>query len=74
MDFFRGLFRLTETGGDVVVKHLKLFETNVLTLSEENGVGASGGWLNGRDVYEWVDFITDETPDPLILPMVQLAI
>ena len=31
-------------------------------LSEENGVGASDGWVNGRDVYDWVDFITDDTP------------
>ena len=31
-------------------------------LSEENGVGASDGWVNGRDVYEWVDFIADDTP------------
>ena len=54
-----------ETGGDVVVKHLTTIRDQRSDLSEENGVGASGGWLNGRDVYEWVDFITDETSDPL---------
>jgi len=52
------------TGGDVVIKHLTTVRDQRSDLSEENGVGASGGWLNGRDVYEWVDFITDETPDP----------
>jgi hypothetical protein len=54
-------------GGDVDVKHLETIRAQRTDLSEENGVGASGGWLNGRDVYEWVDFITDETPDPLDL-------
>jgi hypothetical protein len=53
-----------DTGGDVVVKHLSTVRDQRDDLSEENGVGASGGWLNGRDVYEWVDFITDETSDP----------
>ena len=31
-------------------------------LTEADGVGASDGWVNGRDVYEWVDFIADDTP------------
>ena len=47
------------------MKHLTTARDQRSDLSEENGVGASGGWLNGRDVYEWVDFITDETSDPL---------
>ena len=54
-----------ETGGDVETKHLETVRGQRSDLTEDNGVGASGGWLNGRDVYEWVDFITDETPDPL---------
>ena len=54
-------------GGDVEIKHLTTVRDQRSDLGEENGVGASGGWLNGRDVYEWVDFITDETPDPLDL-------
>lgn len=52
------------TGGDVVVKQMTTEREQRFDLTEENGVNASGGWLNGRDVYEWVDFITDETPDP----------
>jgi len=52
-----------DSDGAVVVKHLTTVRDQRDDLSEENGVGASGGWLNGRDVYEWVDFITDETPD-----------
>ena len=30
-------------------------------LTEADGVGASDGWVNGNDVYEWVEFITDDT-------------
>lgn len=54
-----------DAGGVVEVKQLKTARDQRQDLTEENGVGASAGWLNGRDVYEWVDFITDETPDPL---------
>lgn len=53
------------SGGPVDVKHLETIRAQRSDLGMENGVNASGGWLNGRDVYEWVDFITDETPDPL---------
>ena len=57
-----------ESRGDgVVVKHMVTVRAQRADLTEENGVNASGGWLNGRDVYEWVDFITDETADPLDL-------
>ena len=31
-------------------------------LTDADGVGASDGWVNGRDVYEWVEFITDDSP------------
>ena len=51
-------------GGEVSIKQLLTERPMRSDLTEENGVGASDGWLNGRDVYEWVDFITDETPDP----------
>ena len=54
-----------ESGGNVAVKQLETIRAQRSDLTEENGVGASGGWLNGRNVYEWVDFITDETPDLL---------
>jgi hypothetical protein len=52
-------------GGEVVVKEMTTVRAQRADLTAENGVEASGGWLNGRDVYEWVDFITDETADPL---------
>jgi hypothetical protein len=50
------------TGGDAVPLHLVTVRPERSDLTEENGVGASAGWLNGRDVYEWVEFITDDTP------------
>lgn len=53
------------TGGEVAHLHLTTERPQRSDLTEENGVGASEGWVNGRDVYEWVDFITDETADPL---------
>ncbi|MEE2747469.1 MAG: M28 family peptidase [Candidatus Thermoplasmatota archaeon] len=31
-------------------------------LTMDDGVDASGGWVDGRSVYEWVEFMTDETP------------
>tara|TARA_B100000768_G_scaffold147736_1_gene141399 strand:+ start:246 stop:1868 length:1623 start_codon:yes stop_codon:yes gene_type:complete len=55
----------SSSGGDVETKQFVTVRDQREDLTEENGVGASAGWLNGRDVYEWVDFITDETPDPL---------
>ena len=55
------------SGGEVSVVQLSTERPQRADLTEENGVSASGGWLNGRDVYEWVDFMTDETPDPLDL-------
>jgi hypothetical protein len=51
------------TGGEVVPMLMQTVRPQRGDLTEENGVEASDGWLNGRDVYEWVKFITDETPD-----------
>ena len=51
-----------QSGGDVVVKSLQTVRDQRSDLTEADGVGASGGWVNGRDVYEWVDFIADDTP------------
>lgn len=51
-----------ESDGMVAIKQLTTVRDQRDDLTEENGVGASGGWVNGRDVYEWVDFITDDTP------------
>jgi len=56
-----------DDGGEVSIKQLLTERPMRSDLTEQNGVGASDGWLNGRDVYEWVDFITDETADPLDL-------
>jgi hypothetical protein len=53
-----------DTGGEVNVKLLQTKRAERSDLGVENGVGASDGWVNGRDVYEWVEFITDQTPDP----------
>ena len=50
------------SGGAVSIAQYETVRPQRADLSEENGVEASDGWLNGRDVYEWVDFITDETP------------
>ena len=52
----------SESGGKVVVKSLKTVRDQRSDLTDADGVGASGGWVNGRDVYDWVDFITDDTP------------
>jgi len=38
---------------------------NSLTIDE--GQAHSEGWVDGRAVYEWIEMITDETPDPLDL-------
>lgn len=51
-----------DSGGDVVVKSLQTIRSERADLTDADGVGASGGWVNGRDVYDWVDFITDDTP------------
>ena len=54
-----------DSGGAVDILKFETVRAQRSDLGPENGVDASGGWLNGRNVYEWVDFITDETPDPL---------
>ena len=51
-----------QSGGDVISLVLETSRPFRADLTEENGVGASDGWVNGRDVYDWVDFITDDTP------------
>ncbi|MBS73133.1 MAG: hypothetical protein CMA91_02625 [Euryarchaeota archaeon] len=47
---------------DIIIKTLETVRSQRADLTEEDGVGASDGWVNGRDVYEWVDFIADDTP------------
>jgi hypothetical protein len=51
-----------ETGGEVVAKTMETVRPQRSDLTDADGVGASDGWVNGRDVYDWVDFITDDTP------------
>ena len=55
----------SKNGGAVAYKILDAQRPQRSDLGPENGVGASAGWVDGRSVYEWVEFITDETPDPL---------
>lgn len=50
-------------GGEVEIKLLNTVRSERSDLSEAEGVGASDGWVDGRSVYEWVEFITDQTPD-----------
>ncbi|DAC23991.1 MAG TPA: M28 family peptidase [Candidatus Thalassarchaeaceae archaeon] len=52
-------------GGPVTVVQFETVRPQRTDLTMDDGVDASAGWVDGRSVYEWVDFITDETPDPL---------
>ena len=49
-------------GGDVTIKSFETLRPQRLDLTMDDGVDASDGWVDGRSVYEWVEFITDETP------------
>ena len=51
-----------EDGGPVEIKRMSTTRLQRSDLSIENGKEASDGWVDGRSVYEWVDFITDDTP------------
>ncbi len=52
-------------GGSVAIKTFETTRPQRSDLTMDDGADASGGWVDGRSVYEWVDFITDETPDLL---------
>ena len=68
-----------EDGGRFdVVRHLNGTTSQAVTMvsipmtravdtawAEDQGQAHTEGWVNGRDVYDWLAFITDETPDPL---------
>ncbi|MGY8702188.1 MAG: M28 family metallopeptidase [Candidatus Poseidoniales archaeon] len=51
-------------GGEVSLRWLTSIRPQRSDLNMDEGVNASDGWIDGRSVYEWVQFITDETPDP----------
>ena len=51
-----------EDGGPVEIKKMSTTRLQRSDLSIEDGQEASDGWVDGRSVYEWVDFITDDTP------------
>ncbi len=51
-----------ESGGDVKIKFLNTIRDQRSDLTDADGVGASDGWVNGRDVFEWVELITDDSP------------
>ena len=64
---WRWLTSGSDDGGEVSVKSITANRPFRADLDADQGVGASDGWVDGRSVYEWVEFLTDETPDPLDL-------
>ena len=49
-------------GGAVEIKSFETERPQRSDLTMDDGVDASDGWVDGRSVYEWVEFMTDETP------------
>ncbi len=62
---WRWLTSHSSDGGEAISKILYPERPQRSDLSVEQGNDASDGWVDGRSVYEWVKYITDETPDPL---------
>jgi len=62
---WRWLNASDDDGGKAAYKILNSVRPQRDDIGMENGVDASAGWVDGRSVYEWVEFITDETLDPL---------
>ena len=56
------LISSTQNGGPVEIKKMTTDRLQRNDISIEDGQEASDGWVDGRSVYEWVDFITDDTP------------
>jgi len=50
------------SGGAAIPIVMETVRPSRADLTDADGVDASDGWVNGRDVYEWVDFIADDTP------------
>ncbi len=59
---WRWLNASEDDGGSAKIKTFTTKRAQRADLSIDDGVEASGGWVDGRSVYEWVKFITDETP------------
>ena len=49
-------------GGPVTVVQFETVRPQRSDLTMDDGVDASAGWVDGRSVYDWVAFMTDETP------------
>ena len=49
-------------GGPVSIKNLQTIRPFRSEFTLEEGSDASDGWVDGRSVYDWVAFMTDETP------------
>lgn len=58
-------------GGDVTVKKLETVREQREDLTDADGVGASGGWVNGRDVYE--SGLISSLMIPLVRPVAQMV-
>ena len=54
-------------GGVAAIKTFETTRPQRSDLTMDDGVDASDGWVDGRSVYEWVEFMTDETPCPDVI-------
>ena len=54
-------------GGVAAIKAFETTRPQRSDLTMDDGVDASDGWVDGRSVYEWVEFMTDETPCPDVI-------
>ena len=52
------------SAGEVVITQVPLTRNVNTAFAEDQGQAQTEGWVNGRDVYDWLAMITDETPDP----------
>ena len=62
---WRWIVSHNDDGGEVSLKIIETTRPQNPAIPEDGGAGASAGWVDGRSVYDWVAFMTDETPDPL---------
>ena len=52
------------SAGEVVITQVPLTRNVNDAFGVDQGQAQTEGWVNGRDVYDWLAMITDETPDP----------